>query len=79
MLIDKNQENLVLLMNFKPNIFVCTFMIIKEDLFNFLEIVAEILFSSYYQYKYDNFYFFTECINEILDNFQMMGNMQVKF
>jgi len=79
LLVNKNFENLTLLMNIKPRIFVYTFIYIKEDLFNFLEVISEFLFSNYHKYKYDNYYFFTECINAILDTFEYGDMAQVYF
>jgi len=77
LLINKNFENLALLMNIKPTVFVSAFIYIKEDLFNFLDVISEFLFSNYYRYKYDNYYFFTECINAILSTFEFSNNTQV--
>lgn len=77
LLVIKNHENLSLLMNMKPTVFVSSFIYVKEDLFNFLDIIGEFLFSDYYEYKFDNYYFFTECINAVLDSFVLTNNLQV--
>jgi hypothetical protein len=77
LLVNKNFENLALLMNIKPTVFVSAFIYIKEDLYNFLDVISEFLFSNYYKYKYDNYYFFTECINAILSTFEFSNNTQV--
>jgi len=77
LLVNKNFENMALLMNIKPTVFVHAFINIKEDLFNFLEVISEFLFSNYFKYKYDNYYFFTESINAILAMFEFSNNTQV--
>ena len=56
----RNQENLSLIMNFKPLIFVETFSDNKKMMFLFLERICEMYYSG--EYKFDNFYFFTECL-----------------
>jgi len=78
LLVHKNSENMTLLMNIKPTVFVSAFIYVKEDLFNFLELLSESLFSNN-PYQFDNYYFFTESINAILSTFELTRNLQVKF
>ena len=60
LLIYRNHENLTLIMNFKPLIFVETFSDNKEMMFLFLERICEMFHSG--EYEYDNFYFYSECL-----------------
>jgi hypothetical protein len=66
LLVCRDYENLCLLMNFKPKIFVNAFYETNSSLYDFLELISEMLFSTNNTYKFDNFYFYTECLNEIL-------------
>ena len=67
LLIYQDYENLTLLMNFKANIFINTFIDIKDNLMDFLDSIAEMLFRCDIEYKYDNYYFFCDCLIKILD------------
>jgi len=42
-------------------------MEVHESLLDFLELIGEMIFSNRTKYKYDNFYFFTECVKEIIN------------
>lgn len=66
LLVCRDYENLCLLMNFKPKIFVNAFFETNSSLYDFLELISEMLFSTRNKYKFDNFYFYTECLNEII-------------
>ena len=79
LLVNKNLENVCLLMNIKPLVFVNAFIYVQDDLFNFMDVISEFLFSNYYQYKFDNYYFFTEVINAILENFDIGNNLLVNY
>jgi hypothetical protein len=65
LIVNKNPQNLTLLMKIKANIFVNAFYEIKETLFDFMELIGEILFNE--EYKFDNYYFYSEVLNEILE------------
>jgi hypothetical protein len=67
MMVNKDYENLCLLMNFKSRNFVIAFFDVQDALFDFLELISEMLFSNQKTYQFDNFYFFTECLNEIIN------------
>ena len=56
----RNHENLTLIMNFKPLIFVETFSDNQKMMFHFLERICEMFHSG--EYEFDNFYFFSECL-----------------
>ena len=73
----RNHENLSLIMNFKPLIFVETFMDSQKMMFLFLERICEMFHSG--EYEFDNFYFFSEClciiILEIENKFRHDNNL----
>ena len=60
----RNQENLSLIMNFKPLIFVETFLDNQKMMFLFLERICEMYHSG--EYEFDNFYFYSECLCYII-------------
>ena len=60
LLIQYNPELLCLLMNIKPKIFIGLFITADDALFDFLERVNEMLYTT--TYKFDNYYFFSECL-----------------
>ena len=47
-------------MNIKPKIFIGLFITADDALFDFLERVNEMLYTT--TYKFDNYYFFSECL-----------------
>jgi len=67
LLVNKNYENLCLAMNFKTKCFVIALYEEKETLFDYLESISEMLFNNKNYYELDNFYFFTETLNDIID------------
>lgn len=67
LLVNKNYENLCLAMNFKTKCFVNALYDEKEILFDYLELISEMLFNSNGKYQFDNFYFLTETLNDIIE------------
>lgn len=74
LLVNRNYENLCLLMNFKTNIFINAFFDIEDHLYDFLELISEMLFSNQTSYQFDNYYFFSESMNAILNKVNFEGN-----
>ena len=76
----RNHENLALIMNFKPLIFVETFSDSQNMMFLFLERICEMFHSG--EYEFDNFYFFSEClciiILQIENKFRHDNNLTVE-
>lgn len=60
LLMQNNNQIFCLVMNIKPKIFVNCFIDAGDALFDFLERMCEMMFTS--TYKFDNFYFFSECL-----------------
>ena len=78
-IIDKNFENLILLMSFQPEELYNTFIDVKETFLDFLLIVSEMLFASSLQtYKFDNYIFFCHTISFITEKLDFGGNVNHK-
>ena len=60
LLVYRNPQNLTLIMNIKPLIFIEAFSDTKKMMFYFLERICEMSHSG--EYQYDNFYFYSECL-----------------
>ena len=77
LMVYRNPENLTLIMNFKPLIFVETFIDSQQMMFHFLERICEMYHSG--EYEYDNFYFFSECLCRIIyqieNKFRSVNNL----
>ena len=56
----RNPQNLTLIMNIKPFIFIEAFSDTKKMMFYFLERICEMFHAG--EYQYDNFYFYSECL-----------------
>ena len=74
LLVHNNYENLCLLMNIKTKIFVGAFFNVHDNLFDFMERISEMLYNDNHGYKYDNFYFFCEVLNDIQDKIDFENN-----
>ena len=72
LLIIKNPENFCLVMNIKPDIFIITFINVYEQLFYFFERMVEMVFDL--DYKYDNFYFLSECLCFVISHLENYFN-----
>ena len=68
LLIIKNPENFCLVMNIKPDIFIETFVEVYEELFYFFERMVEMVFDL--DYKFDNYYFISECLCFVITHIQ---------
>ena len=55
-------------MNIKPDIFVETFVEVYEELFYFFERMVEMVFDL--DYKFDNYYFMSECLCFVITHIQ---------
>jgi len=73
MLVYNNYENLCLAMNFKSKSFVIALYEEKEILFDYLELISEMLISKN-NYKFDNIFFLTESLNDIIEMIQFKDN-----
>ena len=77
LMVYRNHQNLSLVMNFKPLIFVQTFSDNQKMMFCFLERICEMFHSG--EYEFDNFYFFSECLCIIIlrieDKFRHDNNL----
>ena len=60
LLVYRNPQNLTLIMNIKPFIFIEAFSDTKKMMFYFLERICEMFHAG--EYQYDNFYFYSECL-----------------
>jgi hypothetical protein len=67
LLVNKNYENLCMAMNFKTKCFVNALFEEKETLFDYLELISEMLFNTNEKYQFDNFYFLTDTLNDIIE------------
>ena len=78
-IIDKNYENICLLMSFEDNEWYNTFIDVKETFFKFLLVMSEMMFSSSLQcYKFDNYKFFCNIISFIAKNLTFEDNLKEK-
>ena len=78
-IIDKNYENICLLMSFEDNEWYNTFIDVKETFFKFLLVMSEMMFSSSIQcYKFDNYKFFCNIISFIAKNLTFEDNLKEK-
>ncbi len=78
LMVHKNNENLCLLMNFKPKCFLYFFKEGKPSIFFFLKKIIKMFFESKNNYVFDNFDFFIKIIREVIKEIKKALEMQKK-
>ncbi len=65
-IIHNNIDNILLFSNMKARYFVITFYSLGKEYFNFLQILAEMIFAEENYYKMDNYFFYCELLRYTL-------------